>query len=77
MSPTVLWKRNAQLSMPALDDQSSEWRRPGKGRPAGYVALTQRFADPMDESDWPTQFNWLRVKLERFDAVFRPIVGEL
>ena len=61
----------------ALGDQFSQWRPPGYGRPAGYVALTQRFADPMDESDWPTQFKWLQEKLERFDVVFSPIIDEL
>ena len=61
----------------ALGDQSSEWRKPGEGRRAGYVAMTQLFADPMEESDWPTQFKWLREKLERFDEMFSPIVGDL
>ena len=37
----------------------------------------RRHADPMDESDWETQFVWLQEKLERFDAVFRPIVKRL
>ncbi len=61
----------------ALGDQVSEWRQPGAGRPAGYVALMRRYADPMDESDWETQFVWLQEKLERFDTVFRPIVKRL
>ena len=61
----------------ALGDEVSEWRQPGAGRPAGYVALMRRNADPMDESDWETQFVWLQEKLERFDAVFRPIVKRL
>ena len=61
----------------ALGDQVSEWRQPGAGRPAGYVALMRRYADPVDESDWETQFVWLQEKLERFVAVFRPIVKRL
>lgn len=61
----------------ALGDQASEWRRPGAGRPAGYVAIVKRCADPTDETDWETQFAWLQEKLERFDAVFRPIVKQL
>ena len=61
----------------ALGDEVSEWRQPLAGRPAGYVALMRRYADPMDESDWETQFVWLQEKLERFDAVFRPIVKRL
>ena len=61
----------------ALGDQVSEWRRPGAGRPAGYVAIMRRYADPMDESDWEDQFGWLQAKLERFEVVFRPIVVNL
>ena len=61
----------------ALGDQVSEWRPPGAGRPAGYVAPMKKYADPMDESDWETHFVWLQEKLERFDEVFRPIVKRL
>ncbi len=61
----------------ALGDQVSEWRQPGAGRPAGYVALTKKYADAMDETDWEIQFEWLQEKLERFDVVFRPIVKRL
>ena len=61
----------------ALGDQVSEWRQPGAGRPAGYVALMKKYADPTDESDWETHFVWLQEKLERFDEVFRPIVKRL
>ena len=61
----------------ALGDQVSEWRPPGTGRPAGYVAPMMKYADPMDESDWETQFKWLNETLERFDRVFRPIVKRL
>ena len=61
----------------ALGDQVSEWRPPGTGRPAGYVAPMMKYADPMGESDWETQFKWLNETLERFDRVFRPIVKRL
>ena len=61
----------------ALGDQVSEWRQPGAGRPAGYVALVKKYADPTDESDWETQFEWLNETLERFDRVFRPIVKRI
>ena len=61
----------------ALGDQASEWLPPGLGRPAGYVATTKKYADPMDEADWETQFVWLQEKLARFDTVFRPIVKQL
>lgn len=61
----------------ALGDQFLQWTPPGVGRPAGYVALTQRFADPSDETDWPNQFAWLLDRISRWDAVFSPIVREL
>ena len=61
----------------ALSDRFSEWRQPGAGRPAGYIALMRRYADMMDDPDWETQFVWLQEKLERFDTVFRPIVKRL
>ena len=61
----------------ALGDQVSEWQQPRAGRPAGYVAIMRRFANPKDESDWKAQFVWLQEKLERFGAVFRPIVKRL
>lgn len=40
-------------------------------------AGTRRDADFRDESLWPEQFEWLRQRLEKMDAVFRPIVREL
>lgn len=61
----------------ALGGRGTEWRPPGVGRPAGYVATMTRHADPMDESDWDDQFAWLQAELERFNAVFRPIVVNL
>lgn len=61
----------------SLGGRDTEWRQPGVGRPAGYVAIMRRYADPMDESDWEDQFEWLQAKLERFSAVFQPIVVNL
>ena len=61
----------------ALGERGTEWREPGVGRPAGYVTIMRRYADPMDESDWGDQFEWLQAKLERFNAVFGPIVVNL
>ena len=57
-----------------LGGEVMEWRPPGVGRPAGYVAISKRNADPTDESDWVNQFAWLQEKLERYSPTFSLIV---
>lgn len=42
-----------------------------------HVALVLEPADPSDRHDWPRQHAWLRDRLERFYAVFRPRVRQL
>lgn len=32
-----------------------------------------RQVDPTNENDWPQQFDWLKLTMERFDEAFRPI----
>ena len=60
----------------ALSYGVSDWIHPGDPE-AGYVAPMKKYADPTDEVDWPIQFEWLQDTLERFDAVFKPIVKRL
>jgi Domain of unknown function (DUF4268) len=53
-----------------------DWReRPGQVE--SHVWLVLEPADPSDRSDWPRQHAWLRDRLERFRAVFRPRVRQL
>ena len=53
-----------------------DWReRPGQVE--SHVVLVLEPADPSDRSDRPRQHEWLRHRLERFDAVFRPRVRQL
>ena len=60
----------------AFRGDNLEWRQPSS-RVAGYIAIIKQNVDPMDESDWETQFEWLQEKLDPFDAVFRPIVKRI
>jgi hypothetical protein len=53
-----------------------DWReRPGQVESHVWVVLEP--ADPSDKSDWPRQHAWLRDRMERFHAVFRPRVKQL
>jgi hypothetical protein len=53
-----------------------DWReRPGQVE--SHVVLVLEPADPSDRDDWPQQHGWLRDRLERFHAVFRPRVRQL
>ena len=42
-----------------------------------WIALYQADTDPLDENDWPQQYEWLTTKLERFDQVFRSRIRSL
>lgn len=42
---------------------------PGKQR--NRICLHKADTDPLDESDWSNQYEWLTAKLELFDKVFR------
>jgi hypothetical protein len=53
-----------------------DWRElPGKVE--SHIVLVLKPADPRDRHDWPRQHAWLRDRLERFHAVFRPRVRQL
>ena len=36
------------------------------------ICLAKVDTDPLDENDWPHQYEWFTAKLEKFDRVFRP-----
>lgn len=44
------------------------------GRRMSRIALYRPGTDPTDEGDWPQQHAWVADMLERFAAVFRPLV---
>ena len=41
------------------------------------ICLHKEDTDPLDESDWPQQYEWFTTKLERFNDVFRERVRGL
>jgi hypothetical protein len=41
------------------------------------ICLAKVDTDPLDENDWPHQYEWFTAQLERFDKVFRPIIKKL
>lgn len=60
----------------AIEEEFGEkldWRERPE-RIESQVALVLEPADPSDRHDWPRQHAWLRDRLERFRAVFRPRV---
>ena len=53
-----------------------EWNElPGNKR--SRISLTKVDTDPLDENDWPHQYEWFTAKLERFNQVFRPRIQAL
>ena len=56
--------------------ETLEWyEMPEKER--SRICLNKRDTDPLDENDWPRQYEWFTAKLERFDQVFRPRIKAL
>ncbi len=47
------------------------------GSNTNRICLAKVDTDPLDENDWPHQYEWFTTRLERFDQVFRPIIKEL
>ena len=41
------------------------------------ICLNKGDTDPLDENDWPHQYEWFTAKLERFNQVFRPRIQAL
>ena len=53
-----------------------EWNElPGNKR--SRISLTKVNTDPLDENDWPHQYEWFTIQLEVFDTVFRERIREL
>ena len=56
--------------------ESLEWDElPGNNR--SRISLTKVDTDPLDENDWPHQYEWFTRHLERFDEVFRSRISVL
>ena len=50
--------------------ETLEWSElPGNKR--SRISLTKVDTDPLDENDWPHQYEWFTTQLEVFDTVFR------
>ena len=47
------------------------------GEKYSKVSLSKNNANLMSETDWPSQYEWLGSKLERFNEVFRPRISDL
>ena len=50
--------------------ESLEWREKGP-RGDRRLRLIKADVNPADETDWPNQHEWLAIKLEKFNDVFR------
>jgi hypothetical protein len=47
------------------------------GRKSCRIALFKTGFDPLEDASWPELLVWMRTYLERFDAVFRPLIKTL
>ena len=47
------------------------------GKKSSRVALFKSGLDPLVEANWPELVAWMKIYLERFDAVFRPLIRSL
>ena len=47
------------------------------GNQSNRICLHKVDTDPLDENDWPHQYEWFTAKLELFDKVFRPRIKAL
>lgn len=52
-----------------------EWIASGEQKRC-RIAIRRFDADPTDRTHWPEQHEWLLLRLEKFDEVFRPRVGK-
>jgi hypothetical protein len=50
-----------------------DWREMPDKKASRIIVFNS--ADPYEEANWPQQFAWLQNMLERFDAVFRPLLA--
>ena len=77
---------NAEAHYRLLEEQQEEIRHEfdGKlewnelpGNKSSRICLSKVDTDPLDENDWPDQYEWLTAKLELFNEVFRPRIRAL
>ena len=79
--------QNSELYFDRLKEQQDEietefggtlrWERsPKHNRPVPQVGLYKNMNSPEDV-DWPNQFEWLRLNLEKLDEIFRSRVANL
>ena len=58
-------------------DGELQWKKsPSWNRGVPQVGVYKNNADPTEKSDWPSQFEWLREKLEKLDEIFRSRVAK-
>lgn len=78
--------QNAQLYFDKLKEQqneieaeldaSLEWKKSPSYNPSVPQVGLYKNMDSPEETDWPNQFKWLRLNLEKLDRVFRPRVAD-
>ena len=77
--------QNAQLYFDKLKEQQNEieteldaaleWKKSPSYNPSVPQVGLYKTMDSPEETDWPNQFKWLRLNLEKLDRVFRPRVA--
>ena len=78
---------NAQLYFHKLKEQQNEieteldaaleWKKSPSYNPSVPQVGLYKYMDSPEETDWPNQFKWLRLNLEKLDVVFRSRVANL
>ena len=62
--------QDQQAAIEKVFGETLEWDElPGNKR--SRISLTKVNTDPLDEKDWPHQYEWFTTQLEVFDTVFR------
>ena len=56
--------------------ETLEWNELPRNK-SSRICLSKVDTDPLDENDWPQQYEWLTTKLELFNKVFRPRIKAL
>lgn len=56
--------------------ETLEWNELPTGE-RSRISLSKQDTDPLDENDWPQQYEWITTQLERFNQVFRPRITVL
>ena len=56
--------------------ETLEWRELVENE-RSRISVSKADTDPLDESDWPQQFEWFTAKLERFNQIFRERIRAL